>query len=74
MVTIDDIRRTIEGADLPGTPADLKADVPLVRQGFDSLDMATLMLALEAQHKKVIPLEKAARMRTLEDLVAFLNA
>lgn len=74
MITIDDIIRTMEGADLPATPANLKTDVPLVSQGFDSLDMATLLIALEARYKKTIPLEKAARLRTLEDLVAFINA
>jgi acyl carrier protein len=51
----------------------LKADVPLVSQGFDSLDTSTLMLELEIKYKKAIPPEKAARLRTLKDIVNFLN-
>jgi len=31
------------------------------------------MLELETKYKKAIPLEKAARLQTLDELVAFLN-
>lgn len=74
MITVDDIIRAMEGADLPSIPDGVKPDVPLVHQGFDSLDLATLMLTLEGQFKKTIPVESTQRLRTLEDIAAFLNA
>jgi acyl carrier protein len=74
MVTKDDVLQALEGVDVSTPVADLKADVPLVSQGLDSLDMATLMLALESKYKKAIPPEKSARLRTINDIVAFLNA
>ena len=73
MVTTEDVLRVARAADLPAAGSNLKADVPLVSQGFDSLDMATLMLELERAYNQAIPPEKAARLRTLDDIVAFLN-
>ena len=74
MITNEDILQALEGIDVSTPLADIKADVPLVSQGLDSLDMATLMLALETKYKKSIPPEKSARLRTIQDIVAFLNA
>jgi acyl carrier protein len=74
MVTNEDVLRELEGIDVSTPIADIKVDVPLVSQGLDSLDMATLMLALESKFKKAIPPEKSARLRTIADIVAFLNA
>lgn len=74
MVTNEDVLQALEGLDLSTPISDIKADVPLVSQGLDSLDMATLMLALESKYKKAIPPEKSARLRTIKDIVAFLNA
>jgi acyl carrier protein len=74
MVTNEDVLQALEGIDVSTPIADIKTDVPLVSQGLDSLDMATLMLALESKYKKAIPPEKSARLRTIADIVAFLNA
>lgn len=74
MITNEDVLQALEGIDVSTPIAELKADVPLVSQGLDSLDMATLMLALESKYKKNIPPEKSARLRTIKDIVAFLNA
>lgn len=74
MVTEDDVLQALEGVDVSTPIADIKVDVPLVQQGLDSLDMATLLLALESKYKKAIPPEKAARLRTINDIVVFLNA
>lgn len=73
MVTKEDILQALEGIDISTPIADLQADKPLVSQGLDSLDVATLMLALESKYKKAIPPEKSARLRTINDIVAFLN-
>lgn len=74
MVTIEDILRIVEESDLPVDASKLEAGAPLITQGFDSLDMATLMLAVESRYKKAIPPEQAARLRTLKNIVDFLNA
>jgi acyl carrier protein len=74
MVTKEDVFRALEEIDISTPVADIKVDTPLVSQGLDSLDMATLMLALEGSYKKAIPPEKAARLRTINDIVAFLNS
>lgn len=73
MVTNEDVLAAMEEAAISIAIADVKIDVPLVSQGLDSLDMATLMFALESKHSKVIPPEKSARLRTIADIVAFLN-
>jgi len=74
MITQDDIMETLAGTDVSTPLTSLKSDVPLVSQGLDSLDMATLMLALESRYKKAIRPEQAARLRTVADIVEFLNA
>ena len=74
MVTTEDIVRVMKTSSLEVPAAGLQAEVPLVKQGLDSLDMAELMLAVEKEYKKAISLEQAARLRTLKDIVDFLNA
>jgi len=62
------VLQTLEGIGVSTPIAKIKVDVPLVSQGLDSLDVATLtrMLALESKYND--------RLRTIEDIVAFLNA
>lgn len=74
MVTTEDILRVMEAANLPGATSELEVNTPLVKQGLDSLDMAELMLTVEKKYNKSIPVEQAARLRTLRDIVDFLNA
>lgn len=74
MVTQEDVLAAIEEVSESTSTADIQLDVPLVRQGLDSLDMATLMFALESKFNRPIPPEKSARLRTIVDIVAFLNA
>ena len=74
MVTNEDVLAALEGVEVSTPISDIRVDVPLVQQGLDSLDLATLMLALESKYKKTIPPEKSARLRTINDIVAFLNA
>jgi acyl carrier protein len=74
MITVEDVLHIVKESDLPVDASKLDAGAPLVNQGLDSLDMATLMLALESKYKKAIPPEKAARLRTLTNIVEFLNA
>jgi acyl carrier protein len=74
MVTTEDIVRVMKTSSLKVPASGIQVDAPLVRQGLDSLDMAELMLAVEKEYKKAISVEQAARLRTLKDIVDFLNA
>jgi acyl carrier protein len=74
MVTTEDILHLMEAAELHVSASEIKADAPLVKQGLDSLDMAELLLAVEKKYKKAVSVEQAARLRTLKDIVDFLNA
>jgi acyl carrier protein len=72
-ITSEDVLRVMDAADLPVSASDLKIDAPFVAQGLDSLDVATLMVAVESNFKKVIPEEQMPRLRSIRDLVLFLN-
>lgn len=74
MVTDGDVLNALEGIDVATPVAEIKVDVPLAKQGIDSLDMATLLLALESKHDRKIPPEQAAKLRTIQEIVAYLNA
>ena len=74
MVTNVDVLQALEGIDVSTPIADINVDVPLVKQGLDSMDMATLVLALESKYTKTILPEQAARLRTVSHIVAFLNS
>jgi acyl carrier protein len=74
MVTTEDIVRVMKTSSLEVPALGLQVEAPLIKQGFDSLDMAELMLAVEKEYKKAISVEQAARLRTLKDIVDFLNA
>ena len=56
MVTSADVLRALEGIDVATPVADIKVDEPLTKQGIDSLDMATLMLALTGFERGGTPL------------------
>ncbi|HSJ99768.1 MAG TPA: phosphopantetheine-binding protein [Kofleriaceae bacterium] len=63
-----------EAAEIRASKVGLKPDVPLVRQGLDSLDMITLLHQVELAYDVVVSDERAAHLRTLDDIVAFLNS
>lgn len=74
MVTHEDVLAALGEVAQSTTTAEIKLDVPLIRQGFDSLDIASLMFALESKYNKPIPPEKSARLRSIADITTFLNA
>ncbi len=74
MVTPEEVITAMAEAELSTSVSNVQVDLPLVLQGLDSLDMATLMFALESKYNRQIPPEKAARLRTISDIVKFLNA
>jgi len=54
--------------------AGLNADVPLISQGLDSLDMPILAAALEKKYGVSLANVESSKKRTLNDIAAFLNA
>lgn len=74
MVTHEDVLAALADIAQSTPPADIKLDVPLAKQGFDSLDIASLMFALESKYNKPIPPEKSARLRSILDITSFLNS
>ncbi len=53
--------------------ASLRPDVPLLRQGVDSLDFPSFVAVLEERFGLTIPEAEAWELRTLDDFVAYLN-
>lgn len=74
MVKPEDILRLMDAADLPLQSSKLKIGAPFVAQGLDSLDVTTLMLQIETTYNKMIDSEQMAQLRTVKDIVNFLNA
>jgi acyl carrier protein len=73
MITPEDILRLVDATDLPVPSSSLKVDMPFKAQGLDSLDVATLMVEVETTYKKVIDPEQMAQLRSVNDIVNFLN-
>lgn len=46
---------------------------PLVEQGLDSLDVATVVAKVERRFAVEIPLEQSARLHSLGDFLSWLN-
>lgn len=73
MITSEDIIRALQGADLPPTTEPLRADVPFVNLGLDSLDIANLIIAVEERFQRIVGVDEMTRLRTIDDIAAFLN-
>ena len=71
--TINDLKRIFASA----IPADILAKLdpaqPMAAQGVDSLAMTTLAVALQDAYKLKISVEDGIKLRTLNDVVAFVN-
>ena len=73
MITPDDILRLVDATELSVPASKLEIDSPLVAQGLDSLDVATLMVEVESTYKITIPLEQMPSHPSVKDIVDFLN-
>ena len=54
-------------------PANVQAEVPLTQQGLDSLDLVMLLYEVEQNFAVRIPQEQTSQLRSLQDIVNFLN-
>ncbi len=57
----------------PEIVARLKSDLPLLKQGVDSVDYPAFVLAVEEAHGVSISDEDSLRLRTLDDFAAHIN-
>ncbi|MGC4059464.1 MAG: acyl carrier protein [Aquabacterium sp.] len=73
MITEIDLFKLIKQAriDFPEEP--LRPDIALVDQGVHSLDMAVLFFELEKKFSVSIPTDVVGRLRSLDDILEFLN-
>ena len=74
MITNEDVLEAMVGVEISTPISALKVDVPLLSQGLDSLDLATVLLAVECKFDKPISPETAARLRTIVEISAYLNS
>ncbi|MGH9349167.1 MAG: acyl carrier protein [Vicinamibacterales bacterium] len=54
--------------------ADLPTDVPLRELGIDSITLFSFQITIEERFGIVIPDEQFLKIRTIDDLVAFIRA
>ena len=73
MITPEDILHLVTAAALSVPAARLAIDSPLMAQGLDSLDVATLMVEVESAFKINLPPDQLAHRWSVKDIVEFLN-
>lgn len=52
---------------------ELDEEIPLVKQGLDSLDVVTLVLEVEKTYGVKVPQDKVETLRSLKSIADFLN-
>lgn len=73
-VTAEDIFAVIkESIEDQEVVAKLKADVPLLQQGLDSIDMPMIAVATEKKFGVNLSDAQATKLKTVNDFVAFIN-
>ena len=73
MVTTEDLKNLLSTARIRATTSDLREEVPLVQQGLDSLDVATLLHEVEQKYKVLIAADASAQLRSLQHIADYLN-
>jgi acyl carrier protein len=74
MKSVEDIITVTKKGGMLQLPNALKGDAPLEEQGLDSLDIVMLLHAVEENFGVRIPQEKTTQLRSLQDIVDFVNA
>ena len=74
-VTTNDIVQLMKAAGIARGKADkLVADISLDDQGLDSFDRMSLLTELEEKYEIELPNDVARRLKSINDIVAHLNA
>lgn len=71
--TIENIQEVIVEADVLGDVSEIKNDIPLTEQGIDSLDIVNIYLLLEEKFNISIPDEDLENVRTIDNIVKYIN-
>ncbi|WP_167471976.1 acyl carrier protein [Nocardia arthritidis] len=74
MITATAIADLITGLDIDLDPATLAPDLPLDQQGLDSMDITTLLIAVEKTFAVKIPTTDADETLTLNQLADHINS
>jgi acyl carrier protein len=73
-VTVSDIIAIMKEAGInPEIVSGLKLDVPLFRQGLDSIDLPVIAVATEKKYGVDLSDADAAKLKTINEFVLFLN-
>lgn len=72
-VTVDKIKEIIKDTGVLTDSKDLKANIPLTEQGFDSLDLVNIFLQVEEEFNIKIPDEDISKVQNIEDLANYVN-
>lgn len=73
MKTMNDIRAMLQTNPMLQIPADIQENIPLIEQGFDSLDMIMLLHAVKEHFSVGISQEEIPGLRSLQDIINLLN-
>ncbi|CAB3664915.1 acyl carrier protein [Achromobacter aegrifaciens] len=73
-VTHDDIIAAIRQAEVVESPEKLRTNMKLTDQGIDSLDMFSVMLAVQEKYGIEISDDDADRLTSIEEITEYLNA
>lgn len=74
MKTVADVLSLAKADGLLKLPPNLHEAKPLREQGLDSLDLIMLLSEVETVFEVRIPQEQTTQLRSLQDIVDFLNA
>lgn len=75
MTTIGDIIQLMKETGIArGKAESLAADQSLAEQGVDSFDRMSLLTELEEKYNLELPNDVARRLKSVDDIVAHLNA
>ena len=72
-VTLDDVKKVFAQSVPPAVLDKIDPAQPMVRQGIDSLALTILAVAVQNNFGVSISPEQGLRLKTLNDVTAFLN-
>lgn len=72
--TVEIIKEAILEAEVLNNVDDLVNDIPLSKQGCDSLDLVNVYMILEEKFEIKIPDEDLEQLLTIDGIIEYLNA
>lgn len=73
MITPGEIAQLITKTDIAIDPKTLVDNLSLEDQGIDSMDISTLLVAVEKSYSVKIPPEEADQLQTLQAIADYVN-